>query len=88
GDQVALIGAGTEAFWARLARVRIIAEMPIEDAGYFWAAGEPVRSRAIQMFRSTGAKAIVAESLPPYASAPGWQRLGHTGYYVYLLKGT
>jgi hypothetical protein len=88
GDPVALIGTGTEAFWARLARVRIIAEMPAEDAGYFWAAGDPVRSRAIQTFRSTGAKAIVTDHVPPYASAAGWQRLGYTGYYAYLLTGS
>ena len=42
GDQVALIGLGGRAYWARLARVRIVAEVPqaeeseFQEADKFW----------------------------------------------------
>lgn len=92
GDKVASIGASHEAYWARLARVRIVAEIPVsnyrksyKDLDDFWMADPSVKSQVIQAFARTGAKVIVADRIPEYASATGWQRIGNTDYYAYLL---
>jgi len=86
GDRVGFIGRGPEAYWARLARLRIIAEIPQAEAGQFWAAPDTVRSRALQAFASTPARAIVTESAPLWASTAGWRSLEGTGAYVYWLR--
>jgi hypothetical protein len=86
GDKVAIIGYGFDSFWARLARVQIVAELIEWEANPFWVGGPVVQSKVIQAFASTGARAIVAESVPDYASLPGWRQLGNTDYYVYLFS--
>jgi len=93
GDQVALIGLGSRSYWARLARVRIVAEIPqsedeeeFQEADNLWAANDFVKSQVIKTFTRTGAKVIVAR-VPRYASTIGWQRIGNTDYYAYILLG-
>jgi hypothetical protein len=85
GDKVAIIGDAFVAFWARLARVQIVAEMFGWEADPFWLGDAEAQARVIKAFASSGAKAIVAESVPDYPSLTGWQRLGSTGHYAYLL---
>jgi hypothetical protein len=92
GDQVALIGLGGSSYWARLARVRIVAEIPqaeeaeFQEAHKFWAADDFVKSQVIKTFARTGAKVIVARA-PRNASTTGWHRIGNTDYYAYILPG-
>jgi hypothetical protein len=92
GDQVALIGLGGRAYWARLARVRIVAEIPqaeekeFQEADKFWGANDFVKSQVIKAFTRTGAKVIVAR-VPSDAFTTGWQRIGSTDYYAYILPG-
>jgi hypothetical protein len=58
GDEVAILGQYGEYYhWARLARVRIIAEVP--DAEAFWRTSPDVRLRVLQVIRNTGAKLFV-----------------------------
>lgn len=89
GDQVAIIGWGSfMAPWARLARVRIVAEIPqageFREGDKFWRADHSVKAQVIKTFANTGANAIVA-LVPSSASTIGWQRIGNTDYYAYLL---
>jgi hypothetical protein len=90
GDQVALIGLGSRAYWARLARVRIVAEIPQEgvfqEADKFWAANDFVKSEVIKTLARTGAKVIVA-LVPKNVATTGWQKVGDTDYHVYILPG-
>ncbi len=94
GDKVAIIGRGAFAYWARLARVRIIGEIPVASESDFWAADTHVRQRILDTFASVGAKIAVLP--PPEArrrdmrsqvdvSAMGWLRVGDTGYYAMPL---
>lgn len=83
GDQVAFIGISYEAYWARLAQVRIIAEAPEPDK--FWVAGDSTRNQAIQTFEKAGARAIVTRTLPGNVSNNGWREIEDTDYYVYVL---
>jgi hypothetical protein len=93
GDPVGSIGHGfgSAIYWARLARVRIVAEItgshvahPL-DVEMFWNSTDEVKNRIVEAFRATGAKVIVADRIPPRLSRPGWQRVGKTGHYAYFL---
>ena len=86
GDPVAVIGYAFDSFWARLARVRIVAEMLGVEADPFWTGGPSLQTEVIQAFTSTGAKAIVAEDVPQYATLAGWSRVNDTDYYIYLTR--
>ena len=85
GDSVAVIGHGFDAYWARLARVRIVAEMLGTQAGLFWTGDAATQAQVIGAFAASGAQAIVAEDAPRYAVLPHWHRVGDTNYYIYLL---
>jgi hypothetical protein len=85
GDKVASIGRTYDANWAHLAQVKIVAEIPRRDENEFWEANDAIRSQALSTFGKTGAKLVVADRVPSYASVLGWERIGNPGYYVYLL---
>jgi hypothetical protein len=87
-DKVATVGVepygGGGAYWARLARIQIIAQ--VSEPERFWAADLSTQSRVIEAVARTGAKAILTCPEPPRSSPEsGWQRLGNTNYYVRLL---
>ena len=72
--------------WARLAHVRIIAELPNTDSDTFAAADDSHRREVIETFARTGAKAVVAMDVPDKVMLPGWERVGRTDYYVLKLR--
>jgi hypothetical protein len=56
------------------------------DAEPLWVGGPSKRSEVFEAFRSTEAKAIVAEYVPNYAQlGDDWYQIGNTNYYIYLL---
>lgn len=92
GDEVAVIQLGpnrpaTTEYWARLAKVRIVAE--IVDSYRFWQVDEPVKEKIYQLVSAAGAEAIVCKQnalLSASTSAQEWTHVSDTDYYVYLLK--
>jgi hypothetical protein len=96
GDQVGFIGYGLgSGYWARLAKVQIIAEITSEktvdgfwqnDVDIFWHSDDEIKRGVIDAFAKTGAKAIVAQAWSAGASYAGWQRIGNTDYFVYFLR--
>ena len=95
GDRVAVIGPGIRAYWAWLARVRIVAEVPIWAVRDFWAADAQVRRTILDRFAEAGAKVVVYQpdtaldqSVAASAGleARGWQRIGMTDYYLLWLN--
>ncbi|HEX8423861.1 MAG TPA: hypothetical protein VF634_10645, partial [Pyrinomonadaceae bacterium] len=90
GASVASIGNTMFNAWPRLARVRVVAEISTRTGGdveKFWAADAARKAEVIHTFARTGAKVIVAEGIPPWTSPPdGWQKIGTTNYYVYVLS--
>jgi hypothetical protein len=95
GDGVAGIGDSFRAYWARIAHLRIVAEIPSPgplgeisagDTERFWSAGEEVRSQVMKKFAATGAKVVIADRLPLLFPRDGWRRIGQTDYYVYPLS--
>jgi len=86
GDKVAFIGNTFKAFWARLARVRIVAEIPSAEVNNYLSAKNSVKSQVLEAFAQTGARAIVTGHVPDHSSAGGWQKIVNTDYYAYFLK--
>jgi len=87
GAPVAVIGDSYRAFWAHLAGLQIIAEIPGEHSMGFWALDGPAQKRAIQAFAQTGAKVIVADPQPQAFFDPVvWQKIGNTGYHASVLR--
>jgi hypothetical protein len=86
GDSAAVIGYAFDSYWARLGRIRIVAEMFGWQADPFWFGSNDFQAMVIDVFRSTGADAVVAENVPTHARLEGWHRVSDTDYYVYVFK--
>jgi hypothetical protein len=83
GDRVGYMGdALSDHGWAYVAAVKIVAEIPPEDVLQFWAADPNQRKEVLKWLASTGAKALVTNSVPNDALPMGWHRVGDTDYYV------
>jgi hypothetical protein len=82
GDHVGVVG--DRMAWARLARLRIVAHLPLRDADRFFHADRAAQLQAVHAFARSGAKAIVTRTPSPIAD-PGWRRIRNTDYYVRLL---
>jgi hypothetical protein len=87
GEEVAVIGDSSDGCrWARMARVRIVAQVLREDADDFWrVSNSRERAEIYDAFARAGARAAVAEQTPPLSELADWQSLGDTGYYVHFL---
>lgn len=85
GDKVGVIGYAYDSFWARLARVRIIAEMLDTDSDEFWRGDEALRQSVLDAFAKTGIHAIVAEYVPQDVLLTNWHRVEETNFYVYIV---
>ena len=86
GDKVGVIGICDDYYWARLTRVHIIAEIPLdEEIANFWAADSFVKSQVLQAFKKAGTKMVIAGRAPAYASKLGWKNIKDTSYYFYVL---
>jgi hypothetical protein len=82
-DSVACLELGCDSpFWARLAGVRVTADIP--RPGY-WEAAPADRAKAMAALSAAGVKAIVARHLGPGAEAEHWIPLG-ADYYARLTK--
>lgn len=88
GAPVAHLGI-KQYWWARLARIRIIAEVPSVEE--YWISNESDRQKVLSKLRETGAEAVVqGPSLNPTFTVPksvmtseGWQEIRNTGVYIY-----
>ena len=87
GTPVAVIGDGTGAYWARLAKLRVVAEVMAanHDARTFWNSSEETRQRAYAVLAKTGAKLIVTRD-PPVALRASWTSLASTPYWILFLE--
>jgi hypothetical protein len=84
GDRVAVMGHTTVAdYWAHMAGLRIVADVPLEAMQSYWMASPERRVQISSGLSALGVKAIVSAWRPLVAA--GWQPLGNTGYYVQIL---
>jgi hypothetical protein len=88
GDRVAVVGDGLRAYWARHARLRIVADvLPPDDGPTAWAADPARRSCVADGLRPLGVRLVVAtvdeaDGPPP----PPWRRLPGTSLAVLDLR--
>jgi hypothetical protein len=82
GGKVAVLGDAFECGWARLGRLRIVAQM--EDVAGYRAADYRTRHALYSKFRSTGAMAVIA----PEARELGedWVPIPGTAFHMWLLR--
>jgi 4-amino-4-deoxy-L-arabinose transferase-like glycosyltransferase len=83
--RVGVIGYAYDSFWARLARVKIVAELLETDANEFWVGDEALQADVVDAFARSGAKAVVAEYVPGYANLEGWHQVGISNYYIFTF---
>jgi 4-amino-4-deoxy-L-arabinose transferase-like glycosyltransferase len=96
GQSLATIGIPRDSFyWARLAGVRVIAEIPTAYLNQYWFASSDTQERVRSLFAQAGAVAIVTDAMPaeitlPESSValklPGWDHIGGTSYFLYRLR--
>ena len=84
GTHVGLIASGSGWYWAHLAGVRIVAEIPWKDQARLLAADPVKKQEVLRRFSELGAKAVVTKNAAVAKSMDGWQEIGQTHYYVWL----
>ena len=83
GTDVGYIGTGLDAYWAHLAGVRIIVEIPDEQQSRFIGAGAARRQQVLALFSSVGAKAVVTKNANAANSADGWRPIPGTRHFIW-----
>jgi lysylphosphatidylglycerol synthetase-like protein (DUF2156 family) len=83
GTQVGSIGLGVGNYWAHLAGLRIVAEIPEKEQTSFLAADLAKKREVLSKFSELGAKAVVTKNAAVAHSMNGWQEVGQTHYYVW-----
>jgi hypothetical protein len=81
-SQVAYIGTGLDAYWAHLANVRIIAEIPERNIPDFLRADSAHQQQAFNAFATSGAVATLTKNPAVANFTPGWQPIPDTPYYL------
>ena len=86
GDAVASGNRGFNDYWARLARVRIVAEVSERDGATILETDPTARSAAQRVLLGVGesVRAIVARAWPAQTGDPDWRPIEGTDYFYYL----
>lgn len=84
-EKVGIIGNSLDFYWAHLAGVRVIAEIPSEGASQFWTSSPTEQERALDVFARSGADAVITDSTILSNGATNWQRIGTTNYFIHSL---
>jgi len=83
GTDVGYIGGGGDAYWAHLAGVRIIVEVPYADLQRFIAADVGRRQQVLALFSSVGARAVVTRNADAANPADGWRQIPGTHHFIW-----
>ena len=96
GQSLATIGIPHDSYyWARLAGVRVISEIPTPNVNQYWFASPDTQEKVRSAFAQAGAVAIVTDAMPEAerfpqsgipVSFPGWERIGSTSYFIFPLR--
>lgn len=88
GDKVAVIMNGTGAYWAQLAKLRIVAEIMETGQGSaeFWNSPEEVQQQVYHLFAGAHARLVVAGCPTSLTTPGGWEPITGTPYCVHDLK--
>jgi hypothetical protein len=83
GTDVGYVGTGLGAYWAHLAGVRIIVEIPDEQQSRFIEANAARRQQVLAVFSSAGAKAVITNNAEAANSVDGWRPIPGTHHFIW-----
>jgi hypothetical protein len=86
GGKVGLIGDESDIYWARLARVQIVAQVPLSDAPAYWSLSDGARDDIDRWIGMTGSSALVASWTSPAVPLDGWTPVAGSQYSIFRLK--
>jgi len=86
GDRVGLIGDESDIYWARLAGVQVVAQIPLTDAPAYWFSSEGARDDINRWIGMAGAVALVASWTSPPAPIEGWTPVPGSRYSIFPLN--
>lgn len=86
GTDLGYIGSGLDAYWAHLAGVRIVAEIPEKDQHVFWAATPAKKHEVFAKFAEAGVHALVTRNTAAAASPSEWRQIRKTVFYLQKLS--
>jgi len=81
--QIGAIGLGRDVYWAHLAQVRIIAEIPATEQAEILGADLPKKQEILRKFVEAGAEAVVTKDPAIAGSMTGWEQIGTLPYFVW-----
>ena len=84
GDEISVLGNGLDCYYARLAQVRIVAQI-WEDPDTVEGMSGPEVRRALSQLKQIGVKALVSRVKPGFRNDEGWVAVARTNAYVRML---
>jgi hypothetical protein len=82
GDRIGYIGNPLQAYWARLARIQITANMPEWEMEHFLSLKEEVKENVLQTFFKTGVRAVILKG-KPIETQNEWKQIGNSEYWIF-----
>jgi hypothetical protein len=86
GADVGYIGTGLDAYWAHLAGVRIIAEIPDSEEPRYVTADATRKKHILALFSSVGAKAVLTKNSSIANPADGWRPIAGTHHFIWQAQ--
>jgi hypothetical protein len=83
GSTVGYIGTGLDAYWAHLAKVRIVAEIPESGVTSFAQASREQKGQVLGKFRELGVNAVLTKYPDVASSMEGWTRIAGSRYFLW-----
>jgi len=83
GTDFGYIGTGLDAYWAHLAGVRIIVEIPDAQQSRFIGADAARRQKVLALLSSSGAKAVITKNAAAANSVDGWRPIPGTHHFIW-----
>ncbi len=83
GTDMGSLGSGGDAYWAHLAGVRIVVEIPYTDLPRFIAADAARRQQVFALFSSVGARAVITRNADAANPADGWRQIPGTHHFIW-----
>jgi hypothetical protein len=84
GDEISVIGHSLDCYYARLAGVRIVAQI-WEDPDRVAGMSAPEVTEVLTELKQVGVKALISRARPGFVNDQGWMAIPRTDMYVRLL---
>jgi len=84
GDEIGVLGRSLDCYYARVAGVRIVAQI-WEDPDQIVGLSAPQVRQVLSQLKQIGIKALVSRSKPGFVNDDGWSAIPRTDIYVRML---